>query len=646
MPLSFYDRQHIQKMLVQEQTIAGIFNMFISKVSPQLKKWADTGKTNVWVRNAIVEKTVERELLTLHSELAALITDSQVDAFKRANLKNDKLVEEYIKGMSISETLKKGLFAQNIDILKEFQSRKEGGMNLSQKVWNLAEQTKTQLEFYLESGLSVGRSAAAIGQDIRQILKEPDKRFHRIKDAKGNLVLSKPMKNYHPGKGQYRSSAMNARRVAVTETNMMYRKADSARWAKMDFVTGIHVQRSSTKNDPCKICDPLSGDYPKAFVYLGWHPFCVCPATPILLAPEEFAEYLHTDQIPVNKIITDIPEGMKQYISVAKADNPPLWFRDNFKDGKFIFQTGQPDSTIPKVKEKEQSQEARAKEIFLQNIDSVSERLKNLGNWDLLPGNPIGESLRATPQGKEIIELIRKGNKDIPQNLIASVLENVRVENGYIRLDYLQLNSLNVRVKLTEEERKLIWGHSGGGYIRTSNSMKINGCLNDISGMGKNKTIGKVISDKGLDIYGFRLSEDDIKNTIPALDKVIVGHKAEFNMTVVRKIDEDGLRLFGINARNDSLKSIVKKIEEKAINGDIFVNYGYTSTSGLPDLNVFGHRKYTVEYNLPQGTNLYVTDDFDESEIILGRGLKIRVTKVEVLDEHSGELKLFVDVIP
>lgn len=329
--LSFHDRQHIQKMLANEQVVAGIFDEFILSVSPQLKKWANTGKINLWIGNAGVEKFVESKLVKLHSDLSGVINNFQIDAWKRANLKDDEFVKQYIEDMAISEAVKHGLFSQNLDVLKQFQQRKENGMNLSQKVWNLAGQTKTQLEFYLESGLSVGRSAATISQDVRQILNNPDKKFHRIRDEKGNLVLSQPMKDYHPGIGQYRSSAMNAKRLAVTETNMMYRKADSARWAELDFVLGFEVNRSGNHNGLCKICDALAGKYPKGFVFTGWHPFCICVATPILMGHEDFATFLHNDSIPQGQVITDIPKTAKDFVSENKDRlHSALWYKDNF----------------------------------------------------------------------------------------------------------------------------------------------------------------------------------------------------------------------------------------------------------------------------------------------------------------------------
>ena len=51
-------------------------------------------------------------------------------------------------------------------------------------------------------------------------------------------------RDYHPGQGVYRSSYKNARRLAVTETNMAYRTSDYLRWQQMEFVVGIRVVMS------------------------------------------------------------------------------------------------------------------------------------------------------------------------------------------------------------------------------------------------------------------------------------------------------------------------------------------------------------------------------------------------------------------
>ena len=62
--LSFYDSQHLQKMLVQQNDITAIFNRFIAAISPYLQQWADKGKDSVWVRNQSIEKRIDRELVS------------------------------------------------------------------------------------------------------------------------------------------------------------------------------------------------------------------------------------------------------------------------------------------------------------------------------------------------------------------------------------------------------------------------------------------------------------------------------------------------------------------------------------------------------------------------------------------------------
>lgn len=85
--LSFYDKQHIQKIAAQQAVIANIFNQFILSVSPYLHKWSDAGKNNVWIRNQRIESAVDRELLNLESMLYANISAFQKDGWERAERK-------------------------------------------------------------------------------------------------------------------------------------------------------------------------------------------------------------------------------------------------------------------------------------------------------------------------------------------------------------------------------------------------------------------------------------------------------------------------------------------------------------------------------------------------------------------------------
>lgn len=330
--LSFYDKQHIQKVAAQQAVIANIFNQFILSVSPYLRKWDDAGKNNVWLRNQGIENAVDRELLNLESMLYANISAFQKDGWERAERKNDDFISQFIKGMAISSATKDGMFTHSLSAFEALKNDIDSnGLKLSDRVWNITQQTKSQLEFYLDSGVVSGRNSNGISSDIRQILHNPQKRFRRIRNEKGELVLSQPMKDYHPGQGVYRSAYKNALRTSATTTNTAYRSADYERWSKQDFILGIEIQRSANNRGPCKICDAMVGKYPKTFKFTGFHPFCICFATPITMEPENFADFLLNDTIPKEHVITDIPQGAKDFVNENKDGlQSAFWYKDNF----------------------------------------------------------------------------------------------------------------------------------------------------------------------------------------------------------------------------------------------------------------------------------------------------------------------------
>lgn len=294
--LSFHERQFLQRLFRQQGSIKYSFDEFVRRVGPLLAKWSDHGGDRVWIGNATIERQIERLLDDLHTQLVSNISNTVTDVWNLGNRKADELVTGYIKDMAISTTLREKLFSRNTDALNTLLKRKdEFGKTISSRVWDITDGAMDNLEYYLSSGLSSGRPSALISQDIRQLLNEPNRRFRRVRDANGKLVLSQPMKDYHPGQGVYRSSYKNALRLAATETNKAFRTADYERWQKMDFVTGYEVERSPSNHGPCPVCDAKAGQYSKDFKFTGWHPFCICIATPVMMDHEEFAEWLLGD---------------------------------------------------------------------------------------------------------------------------------------------------------------------------------------------------------------------------------------------------------------------------------------------------------------------------------------------------------------
>lgn len=264
--------------------------------------------------------------------------------------KNEEFISSIFDTTKLTKGRLKKMQDRNLDALQAFQQRKVGGMDLSERVWKYTEQYKEQIEIGLDVGLGEGRSAQQLSRDLRQNLKDPDRLFRRVRDKRGNLQLSKAAKAFHPGTGVYRSSYKNAMRLTRSEINMAYREADHLRWEQLDFVVGFEVHRSN--HEPrfkCKLCDRLVGRYPKWFKYKGFHPQCMCYATPILMDEEDFDNQELSDlksalkgteykKYSAKNAVTDFPEEFKKWVEENAPrqrywKSTPYFVKDNFVDG-------------------------------------------------------------------------------------------------------------------------------------------------------------------------------------------------------------------------------------------------------------------------------------------------------------------------
>ncbi|MBD5207969.1 MAG: hypothetical protein HDS79_06855 [Bacteroidales bacterium] len=195
------------------------------------------------------------------------------------------------------------------------------------------------MEEAITASIAPGVSAVSLAADVNKYLKEPEKRFRRIKekmeDGTIKWHLSKPAKAYHPGRGVYRSSARNAQRLARTEINMAYRTAEQTRWRQFDFVVGYEVKTTQNGHHVEDICDLLAGKYPKSFEFKGWHPQCMCYAIPLLKTEEEFWT-LDDDEKSVNEV-TELPPNFREWIednkdrikAAEERGKLPYFIRDN-----------------------------------------------------------------------------------------------------------------------------------------------------------------------------------------------------------------------------------------------------------------------------------------------------------------------------
>jgi hypothetical protein len=283
-------------------------------------------------------KRVAELMARLKSRISVTVVNGIDAEWTLANNKNNELANRVFGDNvgRLSQAAYRRYYSTNDNARQAFQARKVSGLNLSERVWMYAEQFKQEIEMGLDVGLRNGLSADEMSRDLRSYLRHPDKLFRRVRDERGQLHLSKAAAAYHPGRGVYRSSYMNARRLAATETNIAYRTSDHLRWQQMDFVVGIEIRMSN--NHPVEdICDELAGRYPKDFKFTGWHPFCRCHAVAVLKTEEEMKNDTQR--------ILDGEEPLTG--SVNEVKDFPLGFKGWIKDNKVRISAAEERGTLP-----------------------------------------------------------------------------------------------------------------------------------------------------------------------------------------------------------------------------------------------------------------------------------------------------------
>jgi hypothetical protein len=291
---------------------------------------------------SVLNNRLDTLLDTLTANVDILVRSGVNSSWKLSNEKNDLLADIRLEKTIISAGKQATYYDTNVSALKAYTDQQINGLNLSDRIYKAADTFKAELEAGLGLGISQGQSAAEMGRDLRQYLKEPDKLFRRVKDVEGNFQLSKNAAAYHPGQGVYRSSTANIERLTRTTINGAYRQADNTRWQQMPFVLGqtIHTSGSHPKYD---ICDEMKGDYPVEFVFIGWHPQCLCFTVPKLMNDNQFKQYQQLvvtgkdSPENVGKIarpVVEIPDGASNWMDnnkdrVAGWKNPPSWWNQN-----------------------------------------------------------------------------------------------------------------------------------------------------------------------------------------------------------------------------------------------------------------------------------------------------------------------------
>lgn len=386
-----------------------------------------------------VQAKVELLLRRLHSVVTLAVQKGISIEWEQANAECDKLVKSAYGRDLLGSPIMKGWQKRNNAAKQAFINRSDNGMNLSDRVWQSCRQLRDEMEIAITVAIGEGQDAQSMSRNIRKYLNDPDLMFRRFQyqekepvlDDDGNAVLDKhgkpkmqpklgkdgkpiirkkwkkriadPMRpghykwidydkdSYIPkgagknSRGVYRSAAKNAMRVARTETNIAYRRADHQRWQEMDFVLGqrVHLSRSHPKKD---ICDRLAGDYPKDFVFDGWHPQCFCYVTPILVDASEMQKaneaFLRGEKYtPKGQRVFDYPSEFKDYVreneeNIFDKQKSNPYFIDNNQSvvAKILRGDEFTEDDLPIVAVEEE--EAEPKQLTIQEMAEIRHNMR------------------------------------------------------------------------------------------------------------------------------------------------------------------------------------------------------------------------------------------------------------------------------
>lgn len=545
MPKTFtiatYDKKHKENLAKRAKKVQQLYDAAVKRIAqaaaPSLFDADNQEKEFHFEDFPALKKEMEALMQDLGASLQTNIEDGDRESWTLSNTKNDAMVDSIIGTKQLPAKTVKAWKHPHLEALGAFISRKEAGMNLSKRVWNLTQQFKSEMELALEMGMGEGKSAAALSRDIRKYLVEPNKLFRRVRDKSGALRLSKAAAAYHPGQGVYRSSYKNALRMTATENNIAYRTADHNRWQALPFVIGIEIHISN--NHPTEdICDLFDGKrFPKDFKFTGWHPWCRCYAVSVLASQEEMDAYttalMNGEDVSNWKFTGQVEKMPKEFNKwmkdnqdrIENATSMPYFIKDNFKDG---------------------------------------DPAKGL-RWE----------------GKNI--------------------QSAQWEPSFMNEE--QYTELTRTMKITPEQHHELYD-GDDVYIDSSWSRQIN------KELASEKVRGD-IPDNFMD------GDTGTIRQCKVLDAVIKANTLKEDTYVYRKVTEDWLKRDGVSFTE----------------GNVIHEFGYTSTSAVEGNTYMSRKTVRMNIKIPKGTHAYVSENINESEIILGRNSEFLVKSVK----HEGK---------
>lgn len=414
---------------------------------------ADSDKPFKWSDYPQTRKQIADIQMQFVDDIHSVIYRGTSEEWKNSNEVQDLIADKVLQAYDAIVDKKKYtvLYQTNSDALKAFQSRKDKGFNISDKLWNQSTIYKEELEAAISCAIQKGTSAITLSKQISKYLLD----FPSLKkDYKEKYGSAKHLLDC-----EYRSI-----RLAASEINMAYRTAENERWKQMDFVVGYEIKLSSSHHHRMPhgdICDMLAGRYPKDFVWTGWHPNDLCYKIPILKTEEEFWKWDGLSDVSTESIneVKDIPDEFKKWVldnqqKIEKArerNTLPYFLRDN----KSIVQNINTENSAKEL--------VNRASLVGKEVQSLAESIAKNNKGFVTPINY-----------KSISSIVRKATTEgiTPYDIKDAVMTTIIVPKSQIDQVLNELSENDSFVRLKRQKPESFMGYSGNIVnIQTSNGL-------------------------------------------------------------------------------------------------------------------------------------------------------------------------------
>ena len=174
--------------------------------------------------------------------------------------------------------------------------------------------------------------------------------------------------------------------------------------------------------------------------------------------------------------------------------------------------------------------------------------------------------------------------------------------------------------KISSADLKTLWD-GASGYIQTGNSWTINSAM-------RSSTVNKLPAAS--------------QNTVSVLRSVIDQNKSDRDFLAVRYADSNYLQaVFGPQVSKLNPAAMAKELKANYL-GQVIEEKSFVSVSMDEAKNVFTYKPVKLKVEIPTGTNVYASSNFQESEAIMKDGLRYILRDAQIV---NNRLELTVRVI-